>query len=460
MRWYSHAAGWMGPSAGATGVWYMQCPACGAENAQDAQFCSQCSAAIVGQPSEQSPPPEAAPVSEPVTTPETPAIPESIESPAVAEAPEARAPAATEPMQVGPPPVDTPPGVAPLETPEATPKKSGRIRLLVTLVVAFVAVVAIVAGAVLYMNSVASARTSAQAAVAKAETAIADADLTTGSGSDTASFVEEAKARLAEAKAKIASGTPFSAAPYHEAQSLAGEASTAAGKATGVLDAALANADSLRQSSDYTGAVAAWSELVKTYPRSNQADDARSAALDMLTSDVADDSSVAPPDDLQLSVDIAAMYPSDSVPTDLNAHVTTVLLDAANTELDTLQGITSDNASWATQIDRQGQITGDVVSAFENQTYGPSDVAWIQGIQAMIPKLGQPPEMARLYADLVETTSLASACKSIADNPHSSTSSSATFTAAQINAVRSNAGIMQRDIDDAKLLAAALAKST
>jgi hypothetical protein len=307
------------------------------------------------------------------------------------------------------------------------------------------------------MRSVGSARAAAQTAVARADTAVADAELAVEKGNGAGVSVTEAKTRLAEAKAKLASASPFLAAPYRDAASLADQASSTASSVLRNLDSALSNADSLRQSGDYKGAVAAWAALVKTYPRSHQADDARQAALDMLTTDVTDDSAVAVEADLQLSMDIAAMFPSDSVPSELTDHVHTKLLDTATSELATLQGLATANADWAREIVRQGTITGGMVDAFQNQDYGASDVAWIQQIQGMAGKFQQPAQMMRLYAVITEATSLAAACRGVADNPKSQTSTSKTYTAGQINAVRDNAAAMQRDIDEGKGLAAALA---
>jgi hypothetical protein len=426
------------------GVENMQCLACGAGNAENAQFCSQCGAAIVDQSQEPIPPAQETPLSEPAATPEPP------ESLALDE---------LEPPLVGPPPVEAPPAVVPLETSAVAPKNWERVRLVVALALGLVAVVAVIVGAVLYMNSVRSARAAAETAVARAETAVADAELDAEDGNDAVSLVDEGKTRLAEAKAKIASGSPFLAAPYREAQSLAGQASSAAAKVAGNLDAAFESADSLRQSGDYQGAVKAWSVLATTSPRSRQAADARQAALDMLTGDVADDSAVALEDDLQLSIDIAAMYSTNETPVELTAHVHTQLLNTATSELDTLQGIATANADWAREIVRQGRITGGMVDAFQNQEYDSTDVEWIQRIQGMLGKLGQPEQMARLYAVVTEATSLAAACKSVADNPQSKTSTSETFSSAQIRAVRDNAVTMQRDIGEGRALADALSKT-
>lgn len=422
----------------------VQCLACGAENADNSQFCSQCGAAIVEQPAEPVPPPQAMPADVPAMYPEPP----QAEAPALAE---------TGPPPLGAPPVASVADVAQPGAPQVPPKKSGRLRLVLGLVLGLLVVAAVVVGGVFYMRGVGSARAAAQTAVARAEKAVADAELTVEAGNDAGSGVTEAKTRLAEAKAKLASASPFLAAPYHEAASLAGQASSAASSVLGDLDTALSDADSLRQSKDYTGAVKAWAALVKTYPRSHQADQARQAALDMLTTDVTDDSAVAVEDDLQLSMDIAAMFPSDSVPSELTDHVHTKLLDTATSELGTLQGLATANADWAREIVRQGTITGGMVDAFQNQDYGSSNVEWIQRVQGMVGKLGQPAQMVRLYAVLTEATSLAAASKGVADNPKTQTSTSKTYTAGQINAVRDNAAAMQRDIDEGKSLAAALA---
>jgi hypothetical protein len=422
----------------------MQCPACGVENAEGAQFCSQCGAAIVDQSPEPILPAQETPVSEPAATPEPPA---------------SLTPAEFEPPFVGPPPVEAPPAFVPLETSAVAPKSRSRIGLVIAIGLGLVVVVAAIVGAVLYMNSVKSARAAAETAVARAATAVADAELCAEDGNDAVSLVEESKTRLAQAKAKIASGSLFSAAPYREAQSLAGQASSAADKVLEKLDAVLDEADSLRQSADYQGAVQAWSGLAKTYPRSSQAADARQAALDMLTGDVSDAGDVELKDDLQLSIDVAAMFPSDSKPAELSAHVNTALLDAATTELDTLQEISTANASWAREIARKGSISGAVVNGFQNQEYDSSDVEWIQKIQGMVGPLGQPEQMARLYTVLTEATSLAAECRSVADHPARSTSTSETFTPAQIKVVRDKAATMQRDIDEGRLLADALSKT-
>jgi hypothetical protein len=413
----------------------VQCLACGAESTDDAQFCSQCGTPIVGLSAEAIPPAEAVQADQPAVTPDPPPPPE--------------APVAAE---TGPAPLESPPVVAVADVaqpaaPEAAPKKPGRWRLVLGLVLGLLVVAAAVVGGVFYMRGVGSARAAAQTAVARAETTVADAELAVEEGNDAGSAVTEAKSRLAQAKAKLASASPFLAAPYREAASLAGQASSAASSVLGDLDTALSDADSLRQSKDYAGAVKAWAALVKTYPRSLQADDARQAALDMLTTDVTDDIAVALEDDLQLSADIGAMFPSDSTPSELTDHVRTQLLDTAKSELDTLQGLATANADWAREIKRQGTISGDTVDAFQNQDYASSDVEWIQRVQGMLGKSQQPAQMVRLYAVITEATSLAAACKGVAANPKSQTSTSKTYTAAQINSVRDNAAAMQRDID-------------
>jgi hypothetical protein len=436
----------------------IQCLACGADSAENAQFCSQCGAPIVGQSPEPIPPPPQELPSPPEPIPPPLAAPVSEQ----AAAPESPAPLAPDEPQLTSveqsPAEDQPPASSPA-TPAVAKMSKGRIRLLVGLALGLVVLVAAIFGAVLYMNGVRSARAAAESAVARAETAVADAGMAAEAGNDAAGLVDEGKARLAEAKAKIASGSPFLAAPYREAQSLAGQASSAAAQVAGNLDDALASADSLRQSGDYQGAVKAWTALVTTYPRSRQAADARQAALDMLTSDVADDSAVAVEDDLQLAIDVAAMYPKDATPTELTARVHTVLLDTATSELNTLQELATANTNWAREIVRQGTITGGMVDAFQNQDYGSTDVEWIQRIQGMVGKLGQPDQMSRLYAVVTEATSLAAACKSVADNPQSRTSNSETFSAAQIRTVRDNAVTMQRDIDEGRALADALSKT-
>jgi len=378
----------------------MQCPACGTENAEGAQFCSQCGQALAAQ------------------------TPEPI---AGAQA-----------------------------TPTATTKRTGLVGLVIGLVVAFLVVAGVAVGGLLYVNSVRSARAAAEAAVARAATACADAELCAEDGNDAAGLVEASQARLARAKAKLAAGSLLSAAPYREARTLAVAAATSADKVLEKLDGVLQEADSLRESGDYPGAVQAWADLVGTYPRSSQAEDARQAALDMLENDVADDGSVDIEDDLQLSTDVAAMFAPDSQPEEVTAHVTTRLLDTATDELDTLQGLATANADWSRELSRKGTISGAVVNAFQNQEYDSSDVAEIQKLQGMVGALGQPEQMKRLYTVIAEATSLAAECRSIADHPARSTSTSETFTSGQIKSVRDKAAAIQKRVDEGRTIASSL----
>lgn len=346
--------------------------------------------------------------------------------------------------------------VVPPEVTEPAPKKKGRVGLVVGIVLGLMALVAVVVGGVFYMKSVESARADAGSVIARAETAVADAALCAENGNDAVSGVDQSKTRLAAAKAKMASGSFFSAAPYREAESLAAAAASAADEVLKKIDATLTEAKSLSTSGSYSEAVQVWSELAETYPRSRQAAAARQAALDMLTGDVADDSGVTLEDGLQLCIDIAIMFPSDDVPGELSAYVKTTLLDAATSELDTLQEIATANANWAREIARKGSISGAVVSAFQNQEYDSSDVERIQRIQGMVGTLGQSEQMARLYGALTNATSLAAGCKSVADHPLRETSKSETFSSGQIKSVKDKAAAMQKSIDESRALANAL----
>lgn len=350
------------------------------------------------------------------------------------------------------PPVAQPP----MGGQQPPPAKKRRVGLVVAIVLVLLAMIGAGTGVALLVSGSNRARAEAEAAIAGAETLIADATLCAEQGTDAVGQVDEAKSLLGDAKARMSVGSAFSAGPYRQATALAQDASEKADAVLAVLQERVDAAESLCDEGDYAGAIREWSSLVKEYPRSKFATEARQAAVHMLAHDVAD-ADLAWDEELRLCCDAAKMYGS-ALPDDLKAHACDLLLEVAGSELDTLQDLTWANANWAADIDRKASISGEIVWDFQTQSYDDGSVKWITGIQSMVPKLGQAKEMARLYTLLVDTTKLASACKYVADHPTRETASSETFSNSQIKKVKSNATTMQRNVDEAKRLVGALAK--
>lgn len=411
----------------------MWCPICGVDNAEQARFCAKCGAPMEGAAGEEpAPAPEAAQ--------EAPVPPEPFAEVAQPPQPEPAIPEQPAPPQpAGPPP---------------QPPRKGRAGLVIAIIVVLFVLLGACAGVALAVTGSNKARAEAEAAVAAAETLVADAELCAEEGTDAAGEVDAAKSLLSDAKAQLGVGSPFSSGPYKKATSLAEEASSKADGVLVVLQERLDRAESLRDEGDYQGAIGEWAGLVKEYPRSRFATDARQAAVGMIAHEVAD-ADLAWDEELRLCADVAKMHGS-ALPDDLKSHACDILLELARSELDTLQDLTWANANWATDIDRKASISGEIVWEFQTQSYDDGSVKWITGIQGVVPKLGQPKEMTRLFTLLVDTTKLASACKYVADHPTKETANSETFSSSQIKKVKSNAATMQRNVDEAKKLVAAI----
>lgn len=405
----------------------MECPACGAENAGVSRFCSKCGQPIPESASEQARPLEEAAPSAP---------------PPVA--------AQVEPVSVIEP---TPSAAAP-----AAARSKRRFGWLIAAIIAVVFVAATGIAVYVLSRGANEARQQAAAGIENAEALIEDAALAAEPGSPEEDAVSRAESELDDARAAFDSGWFLSAGPYEEALASADKAADRADEVLVVLQADLDEAELMREDGRYEEALGIYVALVEQHPRSRFASEAVSAAVEMATVDVPDGVS-SDVEELDILAGVIALCPGET-PTEVSAEAQACLLRIANSKLGVLNELAVSNANWAAAIRRKGAISGDVVWNFQMQEYDAGDVKKVKEVAAKLPALGQPEQMRTLFALIGDATQLCADCRSVANNPSRTTSTSKVYSNAQIDKVRDNAAEIRKKVDAAKEIVAGIASAS
>jgi tetratricopeptide (TPR) repeat protein len=296
------------------------------------------------------------------------------------------------------------------------PSSRGGIILRVLVVVALVAVIA---GPIVWNSSVNHARNRASSTIAQATAALDKARLAASDGTWEGDQFAKAQAGLYEANASYDSGSFFNRGSYKQAKSHADDSLAFSTSITKRVEDSFASAEALAAEGSHHQAIDAFFRFYKRYPRTAKAQDALDEAESTLLDGLGDRDSI---DKLASIANFETNYPLKNVPSETADKARGVLLKTTRAQYSYLKSMTAWDRRWVHAMN-SGSTTSyrlDLVSS--------DDTRELSAALKLVRALRQPPAMRRLLSLLIAGDRCGERIRAIYAHPYSKTSSTTSGT--------------------------------